>query len=586
MIATILGAILFLAPFCFVGFFENKKHGFVLILFCGISFLSILGFILQGLGVFCYWVFAPAVLSAEIAALFLFFRRREFYFKLKDVDWMALFVFCVAMATLFHVHYNYTGEFNLATDQNFSYHDAKNMVYPYPYYSDEWYSVSLADGAITSHGLPLIPTISRNIFLNMELFFHSFMADIFLLLKTDVLSAYVPVSLFLNCLIIVLAYVFLRFSGLKKMTSTIPALLLLYITCGANLPGFWHFIPFNLGILFFLLSLCFMREKFSVGAFCACCVGSVFYPPMIIFFWSAFIAFFGSEYKNHIKKHARAYTYWFLALLLAIPAVLLILLISPIAGAVNYIFSRLFFVSLSAPFIPRHLFYYIIPWLAIILFFFGVRSVFRGQKWFLLPFILGAIFWFFYSFTTKRFFMEYERVVVLTSAIVCLIAGFGLQRIEKFAASKNFVNFFEAAAIVCFVLLAPFYTQLNNWQRLELIDPKNNLTAAPKAPANNYLVQSDIDVFEGISGKRFLSLPWKGLVVGVATGNYPAVTKEGTASLGKQSSLVEFESAGCSGKKALAKKMKLDYIYLCPFDCPGFEEISKSPEGLVLYKFN
>ena len=96
----------------------------------------------------------------------------------------------------------------------------------------------------------------------------------------------------------------------------------------------------------------------------------------------------------------------------------------------------------------------------------------------------------------------------------------------------------------------------------------------------------DVKIFKGIEQKKFLSTPWKGLVIGVATNNYPAVAKEGIMSVGNPQLVSQFLMADCEAKSNLAKNYKLDYIYLYEFNCPGFTKIDKSSENLYLYKEN
>ena len=96
-------------------------------------------------------------------------------------------------------------------------------------------------------------------------------------------------------------------------------------------------------------------------------------------------------------------------------------------------------------------------------------------------------------------------------------------------------------------------------------------------------ISDDLRLFAEIWQKRFLSIPWKGLVIGVATDNYPLDTKPSTLT-NKWFSYEEFMNLGCDNKLRIAKDYKIDYVYSGEFNCKGFELINKSSENLYLYK--
>jgi len=245
------------------------------------------------------------------------------------------------------------------------------------------------------------------------------------------------------------------------------------------------------------------------------------------------------------------------------------------------------------PFVQQINFYDVIPLPAILLAILGLYYICKNKKWILLSeLILGIIFWFFYSFSNYRFFVEFGRIAIITSIIVVIISGFGLFQLEKYIKLKfkenghNILKITEAAILLVFLLLVPIYTKGENWKKIISIDPASGATAYPKSPANNYLIADDLKIFENVKNKKFLSVSWKGTVLGVATGNYPILTKQGTISIGSEKTLNNFLKADCKGKENMAKKLKLDYIYLYKIDCPSFQKMSESQEGFILYKTN
>ena len=582
MTQTIIGIILLGLPFLLATLFKDKKRGFVYLIFGVILFHTALAFFTQLFGVFYYSVILWAIIPADVITLGVLWKyRNKISFKIYKIDWVVILVIIIAFLSLYQVHYNYTGKINLATDTTVSYHEVKNMEYAYPYFSDEWYAVSLIKHSVNSHSLPLWNDLSNSFFLNLEMFFHSFTAEIMLILSLNPLTQYVLLSIFFNVLIIILAYVFLRISKVSKLSSAIASLSILYMTCGANLPGIWNLIPVHLGIIFCLIGFCFMAMDNFWLALAASLPVIFFYGPLFIFYGLALAVFLAIKFKESIKNHINAIIFSIITILLATPVICIILMISPLFGTVNYIFSRVFYISLYGPNIATINFYNIIPVWAILLAILGLPLIFKNKKWLFSVLALGIIYWIFYSFTITRFVIEYERVVFFISIIIAIISGFGLQWLE---ARVRFLKYAWIGALLLFLILVPFYTQREGWSKITLANIYNGVRSYPKAPANNYLTEGDLKIFSGITNKRFLSLPWKGTVIGVATDNYPLVGKEGIISPGSRSDLLRFGSLDCNGKKNMAKSYKIDYIYMYNFDCPGFKKTSRSQEGLILYK--
>jgi hypothetical protein len=206
--------------------------------------------------------------------------------------------------------------------------------------------------------------------------------------------------------------------------------------------------------------------------------------------------------------------------------------------------------------------------------------------WILFPFGLGILFWIIYSFSLLRVFIDYERVVFFTALMAILLAGVGLFGITKWLEIRLFarwVNSFLCVVIGVFMIMMPAYTARASWERLKLYNLKTQRFYSPAAPANRYLTEDDLKIFENKYHQRFLSLPWKGTVIGVATNNFPLCVKSGTISM-NQNLYADFSEASCEEKMQVASGLNLDYIYSSDLNCPNFGRLTKSQEGLNLYR--
>jgi len=610
MATLIAGIILLAIPFLLVSLFEDKNRGFVYILFFSILFQAVLAILTQLFGIFYYGVVSGATLLADIIII-IYLARKKPQLKNFKIDWLLLAIVAISFLTLLQVHYHYTGAISLATDQTPVYHQVKDMKYVYPYFSDEWYAVSFIKYSISSHHLPFKNTLADNFFINFEVFFHSFLSELFLILGLNPLTQYNLLSIFFNTLIIVLAYLFLRTCRVSNISSGISSLSILYIACGANLPGIWHLLPVSLGILLSLAGSCFLEFGDLKLAFLSFIAVTLFYPPFFIFSGLGLLAFFIYKLKENKKLDRnilKKINYFIFAAILIIPAIYIVLMISPWSNLTHSIASNLFFISSSGSYIPRYNVYDIIPVPVILLALLGIYPVYKKRKYIFFQLALGIFLWILYLFTIYRIVIEFERVVFITAVIVTLISGFGLAEIENYIdfkfnpfdtlrrdsgqglGVKNIkISIFKCAGVIIifiFLLLVPFYTQRDNWKKFTPVDPATGEFISPKSPANNYLTQDDIRIFKNIEGKRFLSIPWKGLVIGVATDNFPSITKEGTETNGSEGDYYSFINSGCDIKHSFIFKYRPDYVYLQELNCPEFEKLDESSEGLILYKVN
>ncbi|MCH7640634.1 hypothetical protein IID22_00325, partial [Patescibacteria group bacterium] len=194
---TILGIFLLLCPFLLLSYFENKRIGFC----CILSFVLALNLVVCGFVIY----------KTKFRVLALWLKE-----LLHPRDWVLVLLVLITLTSLYTVHYRYTGEVDIAVPPYAE--RVESMYYPYPYFSDEWFSVAFIQDSLSSHSLPtsnpLVPNNSP--FINLELPFHSFLAGIVLLLQLNPLTHYTALIIFSGLLTVVLAYVFLRQNYVNK----------------------------------------------------------------------------------------------------------------------------------------------------------------------------------------------------------------------------------------------------------------------------------------------------------------------------------------------------------------------------------
>ena len=592
MIKTILGLILLLIPFLLIYKFKDKKIGFAYILSFLIASHLLLAVVLQAFGIFNYLIVFGInllldmiiIVKTDFKNLFVNFKK----IKANKIDWILIFVVIVLFIQLFSVHYNYTGK---ATSIFESYKEVKNMKYPYPYFSDEWAAVSFIKYSINSGKLPLVNPLWHNEpFPNLELPFHSFVSEIILLLNLNPLTQYTLLTIFSGLLICLLVYFILRVNKIDSLVSAIAALSIPYITNGANLPGLWTLVPLILGIISMLLGFIFMSTKKNKMVLFLGLLTLIFYPPLFVLYGTSLIVYFIFSNINKEKKiKYLGVFFWVCVFVVFILSLFAYFVWGSFKEFFSYILSKIFYETFTKGMIPDFLIFKIIPLPILFLSIFGILKITRKKLWLIAPIFVGLIYWILYSFVLWRFIIEYERVIVSTSILIVILSGLGLSYLIKDLQEFRFIRKYKILLIaqililILFFVFCFFYTERDNWQTLKL--HSTYLDYSPAAPASIYLHEDDLRLFKGIQQKRFLSLPWKGTVIGVATNNYPLYTKPATLT-NQIVSFSDFMDADCEEKSKIAKEYEINYVYSKKFNCSGFREIGDSSEGLYLYEAN
>lgn len=621
---NILGIISLLAPFIVVFCFKNKIKGFAYVSTAVFILHIFVALLTQVLHIFSYSLILVIHLIVAGVSIGIFMRhhaslyldtseKKSRYYKY--TRWVPYLAALIIFFQLFSVHYNYTGL--ITTFSGFQ--KVEHAEYPYPYFSDEWIGAGLAQYSISSHSLPTVnPLFFNQQYPNFLVVYFSFIAEIILLLGLFPLTAYPMLAIGSGMFIIFLIYVYLREENISTFSAIVTALLVPFIVNGANLPGIWYLLPFHVSFMLFMLALILMAQKDKYAAIPAL-FALLVYPPMIVFVLPSLLIYLLPLFRrDHIRehKHIKIRTYIKenireLSLYGAIVTVLALFIITLIIINTNYSFSGLVHIisglfvrtNLTQNGIPAMPIWNVMPLIGIFLAIYGLIGFGRHRLWLSVPIAMGGLLWWIYSNTSLVFIIDYPRVVMITSWLLMLCVGYGiehliydirtrpwkspiLQHLHKLFHKQSVFVTFQFLLLVVFFAASCGYTARTNWTKLQLQIPSvhGTMNLLPAAPANRYLTSDDIRLFEGLSKNIFISPSWKGLVLGVATGNYPLESKPATIA-NQYLSYNEFIGRDCASKIALATQKRIGYVYGARFDCPGFEAQGTSTEGLILYRF-
>jgi len=550
-----------------------------------ISFQLLLALVTQAIGIFVYPVVLLLNILAALASLYFFFASdwKSFLKSRHSISWFVPLFFIIAFFCLFSVHYHYSGRVSTFNGK----YEVKNEIYPYPYFSDEWIGVALANYSLASHHLPLVnPLLPAASYEYFVFGFYALIAELFLLVGLQPLLGYSVFALIAAFGICILAYQVLRSYKVSPLSSVLSVAGLLYVVNGANLPGLWYLLPFVGAFGVFLIMLGLMAHAKSRLAYAASIVSFFLYPPLIIFIFPAVAGYIYQEssklqWKNILK-----------ALGVFIVVSLVVILIGWIFTPKQHFFDSIkYIVSLivrpaSDPGFPNFYLWYVVPFPFFAIAFYGMYLKRRDGLEILLPVLVGLFFWFTYSSWLHVFVIDYSRVTVITSWLLVLISGFATDKLLAFSDRYQKGKVIAIGAFLILFLCSSFsYTKdvRAAWLTLYIHQGTKSAFISPAAPASVYLSSEDIRLFEGITKSYFLAPAWKGLVISSATGNYPLDSKQSTIA-NHILSLDQFMRVPCEQRKILADKKGIQYVYAPAFSCSSFAPIGTSTEGLVLYK--
>ena len=603
MFNQIVGTILIFAPFIIVPFYSSIREGLLKITLYTFIFHSTLSIITQIFHIFNYGV----VISLNIIFIlslyiFHYLKRKESSFNLIEIyirlknglknNWILFGSVVIIFLLLFFVYNSYSGRVQTIQGGKI----VSNDTYLYPFVSDEWVTISEIKYSIENQSLPVVNPLDHNISIPNILFvFPSFLAELFLLFNLNPLNYYWLFSVFFGLLLCVSVYTLLRTYKISGVVGGISILFIPYIVNSGNLLALWSLLPFTLGTIFLIWQLISQKMDYTLPSIFYGVLALMFYPPMMVFVFPLLFYYLYQDKIKNIKQNILRYVAPFIISII-IFIFIFYLVLSNFDITILGVFGKYFIRPNLDNGIVSYPIWYVVPKVVIIFAIIGIYKIIKNKYYeLLILFGVGVIFWGMYSFVDKVFIIENQRIVFITSIFIIIIAGIGIEslffylikKINYPKINKYLINGFGILVIIISLSFISSYASRPLWEKmtLNLVDEKRNKRVIiPAPPVNRYLTNDDLKLFENIHKENFISPPWKGLVIGVATGNYPFETK--SATIGNLIfSYHTFMKLNCEDKKLVAEKFYLSYVYSHEFLCPAFIKVGSSSEDLHLYKY-
>lgn len=506
--------------------------------------------------------------------------------KKHPLEWGALVLFIATILSLSAVYTNYSGVYNISTSNE--YFETEHLAYPYPSVSDEWYAISWVKKTIQTGRIPFDNPLDKNetSFFNLQFPFHSLLAGLFVLFGANPLNDFYIFSVLINCMLVLLLYASIRYFKVSQEIALITSTASLSIPWGATVLGLWSLIPATFGFIlifiFIIESSEYVRTQSSLfGVLLSILLVGLLYPPFLVFVLPICAIVFPT-----IPCIALTKKYLVLGSLLALGVGAVVMYTS--TGVFGYIVQRIFYHSLLGNAQPVLLPHLLLSIVFIIFAFVAVVLYWKLHRMVVTVWCVGVFLWLVYATTTWRFIIGYERVVVVTLFVTLMLSAIGLNQVYELLKEKKWTHIgicIQIVAVMYALVTTIGYTRDDSWKELVAIDAQAQRMYLPGAPIILAFNPDDAELLNQVQGKRILSTPWKGTILGVVSNNVPVITQSGTLTL-HPGMYEQFMTMNCEERYIHAVSLMIEYTYTQPFNCPEFIDIGSSREGLQFKKLN
>ncbi len=590
---SILKIALFILPFILIFNFKPKIKAFFSVFTTYVSFMVLTALTTQYFHVFNFKVLFVIVCLLDLIILAYFYSKPKFFYTKQEIkeffntqNISIVIIFIISFIYLLLPNLFFKGDYVERNDQSFN--QEKNLLVeqtiikkeevgkfnPYPFYSDEWVAIGYIRESIENQSLPI-----KNYFLNDEprfeplVSYFSFLSYLFLYFDLGP-EHFFAVGKVFNLFIILALFFLFRTLKINKVAAVVSAVSALLILNTQYVSGLWMFIPFNMGALFFLLSMIAYLKKERVLYFALSLLSFLFYMPMlvIIVFWFLTDAEnLKMVYKNY-SKHA--FKLFVLVLVFAIA----------ILSAKSFFDFN--FLELASSFLIRPTAYgkifnhdiwdmfnhAFLPFLLI-----GFVLLFKRNKHLFSFSVFLIIFWAYYHFNQTIIGIDLPRLIMFCCWFSLVFLAIALDDlIIRYKFSKVVQNCIVLSVIILLGLGWNHYTEYI------IREPKDRNNSQPII--NIYYKKGDVDVFRKYENKTYIADPWKALIITALAGNNPLHTKSSYM----HSEIMFFKgfvNAGCDEKTERAKKYKIDLVYSPEFNCPDFKKVEKGDDKNFLFEY-